>query len=100
MKIKLFRHSIILNVIPNKPATALNPATVGTYHSQSRHTVLEISQMKLDWIRNALLKKMNLTAWNVFSSEEIINYLSDYMFPDDETYSLYRELKRRVIHNK
>lgn len=94
MNINLFGHTIAIDIFPNRPTIKL--PIVGTYYSISRRRMLNIAEMNLDWIRNALLRKLGLANWSGMASETIVQRLNDYKFTDSETYSLYCELKRRV----
>ena len=96
MKFNLFGHTIILDAFPNH-RSVIRPPIVGTYYSTSRRRILNISEMNLDWIRNALLRKLGLMDWSEMSSETIVQRLNNYAFMDSETYSLYCEFRRRVI---
>jgi hypothetical protein len=95
MKFSLFGHTLILNSYKNSPVVT-NPMIVGNIYSESRHKRVGLNEMNLDWIRNALLKRLNRTDWRGLASETIVGNLEGSTFADSETLSLYCELKRRV----
>jgi hypothetical protein len=95
MKFSLFGHTIILDSYLNRP-DATEPLIVGDIYSESRHRRVGLNEMSLDWIRNALLKRLNKTDWKGLASETIVKNLEGCTFVDSETFSLYCELKRRV----
>jgi hypothetical protein len=93
MKFELFGYIITANIFKARHA---KPALTGDYFSRSRNITLPIREMGLDYMRNALLKELGLSEWKYLESEKIVEQLTDYPFPNSESYSLYNEMKRRV----